>query len=80
MALTLQEVTFRYPQQPSPALENISLQIAAGEHIAILGRTGCGKIDAVAVAYPRLGPVTGEILLQQSAALRPQRSHSGGRQ
>ncbi|MCV5391488.1 cysteine/glutathione ABC transporter ATP-binding protein/permease CydC, partial [Escherichia coli] len=37
VALTLREVTFRYPQQPSPALENISLQIAAGEHIAILG-------------------------------------------
>ncbi|WP_200849121.1 ATP-binding cassette domain-containing protein, partial [Klebsiella pneumoniae] len=43
VALDFRQVTFRYPQQPSPALENISLQIAAGEHIAILGRTGCGK-------------------------------------
>ncbi len=40
VSLTLNRVTFSYPQQPSPALENISLQVGAGEHIAILGRTG----------------------------------------
>lgn len=43
VALTLNQVTFSYPQQPTAALENISLQVSAGDHIAILGRTGCGK-------------------------------------
>lgn len=35
VSLSLNQVTFSYPQQPSPALEKISLQIEAGQHIAI---------------------------------------------
>ncbi len=76
VALTLREVTFRYPQQPSPALGEYFLQIAAGEHIAILGRTGCGKSTLLQLLTRAPGPVTGRDSAQQSAALRPQRSHS----
>lgn len=36
-------LSFTYPQQPLPVLQNISLSLASGEHIALLGRTGCGK-------------------------------------
>ncbi|STV37901.1 transport ATP-binding protein CydC [Klebsiella pneumoniae] len=88
MALTLQEVTFRYPQQPSPALENISLQIAAGEHIAILGRTGCGKSTLLQLLTRAWDPSQGEILLnnqplsglseatlRQAMSVVPQRVH-----
>jgi ATP-binding cassette subfamily C protein CydC len=62
VALTFRQVTFRYPQQPSP-LENISLQIAAGEHIAILGRTGCGKSTLLQLLTRAWDPTQGEILL-----------------
>ncbi|GHK52866.1 hypothetical protein KPZU09_26020 [Klebsiella pneumoniae] len=88
VALTLQEVTFRYPQQPSPALENISLQIAAGEHIAILGRTGCGKSTLLQLLTRARDPSQGEILLnnqplsglseatlRQAMSVVPQRVH-----
>ncbi|HBT3933945.1 TPA: cysteine/glutathione ABC transporter ATP-binding protein/permease CydC [Klebsiella pneumoniae] len=88
VALTLQEVTFRYPQQPSPALENISLQIAAGEHIAILGRTGCGKSTLLHLLTRAWDPSQGEILLnnqplsglseatlRQAMSVVPQRVH-----
>ena len=64
VALAFRQVTFRYPQQSSPALENISLQIAAGEHIAILGRTGCGK--STLLQY---------FTLRQSMSVVPQRVH-----
>ncbi|MCP5781272.1 ATP-binding cassette domain-containing protein, partial [Klebsiella pneumoniae] len=52
-----------YPQQPSPALEKISLQIEAGEHIAILGRTGCGKSTLLQLLTRAWDPAEGEILL-----------------
>ncbi|MGE0971206.1 heme ABC transporter ATP-binding protein/permease CydC [Klebsiella sp. WOUb02] len=63
VALTLNQVTFSYPQQPTAALENVSLQVAAGEHIAILGRTGCGKSTLLQLLTRAWDPARGEILL-----------------
>lgn len=42
-SLDLDSVSFTYPDQPLPVLSDISLNIRAGEHLALLGRTGCGK-------------------------------------
>jgi len=41
--LSLKQVTFRYLEQPAAALENVSLNIKAGEKVAIIGRIGSGK-------------------------------------
>ena len=41
--LTLNDVTFRYDSQSSPVLDNVSLEVAAGEAIAITGKSGSGK-------------------------------------
>ncbi|WP_047606374.1 heme ABC transporter ATP-binding protein/permease CydC [Rahnella aquatilis] len=43
ISLSLKNVNFTYPDQPLPVLKNITLDIRAGEHIALLGQTGCGK-------------------------------------
>ncbi|QGN37434.1 heme ABC transporter ATP-binding protein/permease CydC [Klebsiella oxytoca] len=63
VSLSLSQVTFSYPQQPSPALEKVSLQVKAGEHIAILGRTGCGKSTLLQLLTRAWDPDRGEILL-----------------
>ncbi|MDJ1653100.1 cysteine/glutathione ABC transporter ATP-binding protein/permease CydC [Raoultella sp. Ech2A] len=63
VALTLNQVTFSYPQQPTAALENLSLQVAAGDHIAILGRTGCGKSTLLQLLTRAWDPAQGEILI-----------------
>ncbi|AOO56732.1 cysteine/glutathione ABC transporter ATP-binding protein/permease CydC [Raoultella ornithinolytica] len=70
ISLTLNQVTFSYPQQPSPALENISLQVGAGEHIAILGRTGCGKSTLLQLLTRAWDPANGEILLNDQPLTR----------
>ncbi len=88
VALTLNQVTFSYPQQPSPALDNVSLQVKAGEHIAILGRTGCGKSTLLQLLTRAWDPAQGEIFLnhqpltqldettlRQAMSVVPQRVH-----
>ncbi|ACR69658.1 cysteine/glutathione ABC transporter ATP-binding protein/permease CydC [Edwardsiella ictaluri] len=43
LAMTLDDLHFTYPGQTRPVLNGVSLDLRAGEHIALLGRTGCGK-------------------------------------
>lgn len=63
VALTLNNVSFSYAQQPQKALDDLSLQINAGEHVAILGRTGCGKSTLLQLLTRAWDPVAGEIAL-----------------
>lgn len=63
VALTLDNVSFSYPQQPQKVLDGISLQINAGEHVAILGRTGCGKSTLLQLLTRAWDPDAGEIAL-----------------
>ena len=63
VALALNNVSFSYAQQPQKALDDLSLQINAGEHVAILGRTGCGKSTLLQLLTRAWDPAAGEIAL-----------------
>ncbi|WP_068870786.1 heme ABC transporter ATP-binding protein/permease CydC [Edwardsiella tarda] len=43
IALSIEDVHFRYPGQSRTVLNGVTLTLRAGEHVALLGRTGCGK-------------------------------------
>ena len=42
-AITIRNLSFTYPNNPSPTLHNISMDIRPGEKIAIVGYNGAGK-------------------------------------
>lgn len=41
--LTLDDLTFTYPDGETPVLKHVSLHVKAGETLGVLGRTGSGK-------------------------------------
>lgn len=41
--IEFREVEMRYQSHLDPALKNLSFKIAAGEKVAVVGRTGAGK-------------------------------------
>ena len=62
--LSFRNVSFSYPNDENPViLDDFNLEITAGETVALVGRTGCGK-STVARLLPRFYDITeGSILL-----------------
>ncbi len=60
--LAFERVTFGYDAR-SPVLREVSLAIPAGEHVALVGRSGCGKSSVLGLAAGRLQPLAGEVRL-----------------
>ncbi|QNK31048.1 cysteine/glutathione ABC transporter ATP-binding protein/permease CydC [Serratia sp. JUb9] len=61
--LQLRHIDFTYPGQPQPVLQNVELEVATGEHIALLGRTGCGKSTLLQLLTRAWDADGGDILL-----------------
>ncbi|NDV13474.1 lipid A export permease/ATP-binding protein MsbA [Crenobacter caeni] len=61
--LTLRDVSFFYPGAEHPALDGISLEIRAGETLALVGASGSGKTTLASLLARFHEPTAGEILL-----------------
>ncbi|MFC4943982.1 ABC transporter ATP-binding protein [Pseudonocardia sp. GCM10023141] len=59
----LRGVGFSYAGAPSPALQDVSLHVAPGETIALVGATGAGKSTLVKLLARFYDTVDGEILV-----------------
>ncbi|MDQ4103633.1 MAG: ATP-binding cassette domain-containing protein, partial [Actinomycetota bacterium] len=59
----LRDVTFRYPGAAQPALVGVSLRIAAGETVALVGPTGAGKSTVVKLLARFYDPSAGAVLI-----------------
>lgn len=47
--VSIDQLDFSYPDRPDKVLNGCTLQVTAGEHIALLGPTGCGKSTLLAL-------------------------------
>ncbi len=79
-------VTYTYPNETSPALENINLQVNVGQQIALVGESGSGKSTLINLLLGFIQPTSGTITinnnlpvtnygLRNSIAWVPQRPH-----
>lgn len=59
LAVRLNDVTVTYPGRARPALQNITLEVPAGQVVAVVGASGAGKSTLLAVAAGLLEPSEG---------------------
>lgn len=63
MVLNIAHVSKRYPDAPRPVLHDVSLQLGAGESLALTGESGSGKSTLLHLAGALDGFDSGEITL-----------------
>jgi taurine transport system ATP-binding protein len=69
--LVLDQVSIRYDGQPRPAVERVSLSIANGEFVVLVGRSGCGKTSLLNVAAGFLSPADGKAAVDGEPIVQP---------
>ena len=61
--LEIHNLSFTYPNSTKSVIENISLSIKEGEHIALIGGTGSGKSTLIKLLAGLFEPSEGEIMI-----------------
>jgi energy-coupling factor transport system ATP-binding protein len=64
MLIRVEDLTFRYAPEAPPVLDRVSLHIAPGEFVAVLGRNGSGKSTLARHLNGLLIPQAGRVLVE----------------
>src|SRR3954452_692782 len=62
-SIEFRSVTKKYPGAPAPAVDNLSLEVPAGEICVLVGPSGCGKTTAMRMVNRLIDITSGDILL-----------------
>jgi ATP-binding cassette subfamily B protein RaxB len=61
--ISVKNLAFRYSEQDPYVFKNINFEIKAGESVAIVGASGCGKTTILKILMRLLSPSLGEVLV-----------------
>lgn len=61
--IDVRDVSFQYEGSPTPALDHVSLTIAPGEFVALIGQNGAGKTTLAKTFNGILSPTGGEVFI-----------------
>lgn len=64
-------IEFPTPNGPFKALDNVSLKIAQGEFISLIGHSGCGKSTVLNIVAGLYNATKGGVILQGKEVLQP---------
>ena len=64
--ITLTNVSFTYPDKPSPAVKNLNMTIPVNSVIGLVGESGCGKSTAIDLLLALLTPEQGELCIDET--------------
>jgi osmoprotectant transport system ATP-binding protein len=71
--IRLQQLSKTYQSNPIPAVSDVSLEIAAGEFLVLLGESGCGKTTTLKMINRLIEPSAGSVLIdgEDSSSVDP---------
>ena len=70
--LSLSALSFAYGNVP--VIDNLTLDVAAGEHLSLIGESGCGKSTLLRLIHGSLKPTSGLISVEGRPVLNPSNS------
>lgn len=76
--VVVDDVSLVYARQDAPpvqALDGISLEVRAGEFVAVVGPSGCGKTSLLKILGGVLDPTKGEVLINGVTSTEALRQH-----
>ena len=63
--IVIKDLVVQYKPSLPPVIKGINLEINAGEHVAIVGRTGAGKTSIISSLFRLLEPTSGSIVIDE---------------